>query len=73
MVETLATLVHKQNRAGIMVTHDLRMVKYADRVIQMLDGQVERIISPQDDLDCLADPAECRMIPAGVLGFESAA
>ena len=70
VVETLATLVHKQNRAGIMVTHDLRMVEFADRVVQMLDGRVARAISPQDDLACLADPAECRMIPADVLGFE---
>jgi hypothetical protein len=52
-----------------MVTHDLRMVEYADRVIQMLDGRVERVVSPQDDLACLADPAECRLIPADVLGF----
>lgn len=69
VVETLANLVHEQNTTGIMVTHDLRMVKYADRVIQMLDGRVERIVSPEDDLACLADPAECRFIPSGVLGF----
>jgi ABC-type lipoprotein export system ATPase subunit len=54
-----------------MVTHDLRMVEYADRVIQMLDGRVERILSAKDDLACLADPAECRMIPTDVLGFEN--
>jgi len=69
VVETLATLVHKQNRAGIMVTHDLRMVEFADRIIHMLDGRVERIITPQDDLSCLADPGECRLIPDDVLGF----
>jgi len=69
VVETLASLVHEQGNAGVMVTHDLRMVEYADRVIQMLDGRVERVVSPQDDLACLADPAECRLIPADVLGF----
>jgi putative ABC transport system ATP-binding protein len=69
VVETLANLVHEQGNAGIMVTHDLRMVEYADRVIQMLDGHVERIISPGDDLACLADPTECRMVPTEVLGF----
>lgn len=69
VIETLANLVHEQGNAGIMVTHDLRMVEYADRVIQMLDGHVERIISPRDDLACLADPAECRMVPTEVLGF----
>ena len=69
VVETLASLVHEQNRAGIMVTHDLRMVEFADRIIHMLDGGVERIITPQDDLSCLADPGVCTMIPADTLGI----
>jgi len=73
VVETLANLVHEQGSAGIMVTHDLRMVEYADRVIQMLDGRVERIVSPQEDLACLADPAECRMITPDVLGYQEPA
>ena len=38
VVQTLANLVHEQGSAGIMVTHDLRMVEYADRVVQMMDG-----------------------------------
>jgi putative ABC transport system ATP-binding protein len=70
VVETLASLVHEQNRAGIMVTHDLRLVQYTDRVIQLVDGHVERIVSPEEDLACLADPAECAMIPTDVLGIE---
>jgi len=69
VVETLANLVHEQGSAGIMVTHDLRMVEYADRVIQMLDGRVDRILSSHADLACLANPAECRMIPSDVLGY----
>ena len=73
VVETLANLVHEQRHAGIMVTHDLRMVEYADRIIHMLDGRIERIVTPKDDLTCLADPAACRMIPADVLGFEESA
>jgi len=72
VVETLANLVHEQGNTGIMVTHDLRLVQYTDRVIQLVDGRVERIISPQEDLACLADPAECAMIPTDVLGFERA-
>jgi putative ABC transport system ATP-binding protein len=70
VVETLATLVHEQNRAGVMVTHDLRMVEYADRIIHMLDGRVEHVVKPTDDLTCLADPAACRLITADVLGLE---
>jgi putative ABC transport system ATP-binding protein len=73
VVETLANLVHEQGNAGIMVTHDLRLVEFTDRVIQMLDGRVERVLSAKDDLACLADPASCRMIPTGVLGYEEPA
>jgi putative ABC transport system ATP-binding protein len=68
VVETLANLVHQQKRAGIMVTHDLRMVEFADRIIQMVDGHVERIVMPGEDLACLADPAACVMIDTDVLG-----
>jgi putative ABC transport system ATP-binding protein len=70
VVETLANLVHEQGRAGIMVTHDLRMVEYADRIIQLMDGRLERIVLPGEDLACLADPAECVMIGSDVLGAQ---
>ncbi len=70
VVQTMAELVHEQNRTGIMVTHDLRMVEYVDRVIQLLDGKVERILSSKADLACLANPANCQVIPGQVLGFE---
>jgi putative ABC transport system ATP-binding protein len=72
VVQTLASLVHEQNRVGIMVTHDLRLVEYTDKVIQLVDGRLARIISPQDDLACLANPAECAMIPTDVLGLKAA-
>ena len=67
VIETFATLIHEQNRAGVMVTHDLRMVKYVDRVIQMLDGRVARILDGRADISCLADPADCRPVPLDVL------
>jgi putative ABC transport system ATP-binding protein len=44
VVETFAALIHEEQRAGIMVTHDLRMVRYVDKVIQMMDGQVIRVL-----------------------------
>jgi putative ABC transport system ATP-binding protein len=68
VVETMAHLVHEQDRAGIMVTHDLRMVEYTDRIVHLLDGRLERIITPKDDLTCLADPAACQLIPEDVVG-----
>uniref|UniRef100_A0A7C1FUV3 ABC transporter ATP-binding protein n=1 Tax=Caldilinea aerophila TaxID=133453 RepID=A0A7C1FUV3_9CHLR len=54
VVQTFAELIHEQNRAGIMVTHDLRMCRYVDRVIQMVDGKVSREIVDRDDILRLA-------------------
>ena len=56
-VETLADLIHEQNRAGIMVTHDLRMCRFVDRVIQMVDGKIDRVICDRDEIDELARSA----------------
>ncbi len=67
VVETMANLIHGQGRAGVMVTHDLRMVEFTDRIIHMLDGQVAQIVSPQDDLSCLANPATCSLVPEQLL------
>jgi putative ABC transport system ATP-binding protein len=54
VVEIFADLVHEQNKAGIMVTHDLRMCKYVDKVIQMVDGKVARVITDQQAIETLA-------------------
>lgn len=55
VVETFAELIHEQNRVGIMVTHDLRMVRYTDRVLQLIDGKLERIISTKEEIHELAN------------------
>ncbi len=54
VVETFANLIHEQQRAGIMVTHDLRMCKFVDRVIQMQDGRLGHIIERRDQIDTFA-------------------
>jgi putative ABC transport system ATP-binding protein len=54
VVETLASLIREQNRAGIMVTHDLRMCVHVDRVIQLVDGHLAGTISDQDQIEALA-------------------
>ena len=50
VVETFAGLIHEQNRAGIMVTHDLRMVEFTDRVLLMQDGKLVRIYTGHDEI-----------------------
>jgi len=63
VVETFANLIHEQNRAGIMVTHDLRLCQYTDRVIQMLDGQVRRIIDEPQEINALANSGSLESAP----------
>jgi len=54
VVKIFADLIHEQQRTGIMVTHDLRMVQYVDKVIQMMDGKVVRIISDRREINAMA-------------------
>jgi len=54
VVETFAGLIHEQKRAGIMVTHDLRMCEYVDRVLQMQDGKLVRIYTQPEEIRQLA-------------------
>jgi len=50
VVETFAGLIHEQKRAGIMVTHDLRMCVFVDRVLQMQDGRLVRVYRGTKDI-----------------------
>jgi putative ABC transport system ATP-binding protein len=54
VVETFAHLIHENDRAGIMVTHDLRMCQYVDRVLQMQDGKLVRVYESKDEIMELA-------------------
>jgi len=50
VVETFSALIHENGRAGVMVTHDLRMVKYVDRVLQMRDGKLVKVIEERAEI-----------------------
>jgi len=54
VVKTFAALIHENDRAGIMVTHDLRMCQYVDRVLQMRDGRLVNEYSTRDEILALA-------------------
>jgi putative ABC transport system ATP-binding protein len=58
VVQTFADLIHEQDRAGVMVTHDLRMCRYVDKVIQMIDGQVTRVVKDKEGINALANLGE---------------
>lgn len=55
VVSTFADLIHEQKRAGVMVTHDLRMCRYVDRVVQMVDGRINRVAVERSEIDALAE------------------
>ncbi len=54
VVKTFAALIHENQRAGIMVTHDLRMCQFVDRILQMRDGKLVAIIDKPNEITALA-------------------
>ena len=54
VVGTFADLIHAENLAGIMVTHDLRMVKFVDKIIQMRDGKIYSLITDKAQIGTFA-------------------
>lgn len=54
VVETFANLIHENERAGIMVTHDLRMCRYVDRVLMMQDGKLVKVMKDKKSIENLA-------------------
>lgn len=54
VVQTFASLIHESNKAGIMVTHDLRMCRFVDKVIKMVDGRVQEVLIDRTQIDALA-------------------
>jgi putative ABC transport system ATP-binding protein len=54
VVGTFADLIHAENLAGIMVTHDLRMVKYVDKIVQMRDGKVYSLMTDPGEIQQFA-------------------
>jgi putative ABC transport system ATP-binding protein len=57
VVETFAHLIHENDRAGIMVTHDLRMCQFVDRVLQMRDGKLVQVYESKEEIMELAQGA----------------
>ena len=53
VVKIYADLIHEQNKAGIMVTHDLRMCKYVDKIFQMKDGQIVSVVADRQSIEAM--------------------
>lgn len=54
VVQIFAELIHGQRRCGIMVTHDLRMCRYVDKVIQLQDGRLARMIDDAAEIQAFS-------------------
>lgn len=48
ILEFLREIVREQNKTLIMVSHDLEVAMYADRIVHMLDGRITRIEDTQE-------------------------
>jgi putative ABC transport system ATP-binding protein len=57
VMEMMSDLAHKRDRAVVIVTHDSRVLGFADRIVKIEDGAI-----------AAADDAE--MVPAGLLARE---
>lgn len=53
VTQLYADLIHEQNKAGVMVTHDLRMCVYVDKLIQIEDGKIISVIEDRGGIDAL--------------------
>jgi putative ABC transport system ATP-binding protein len=53
VTQTYAELIHENGKAGIMVTHDLRMCKYVDKIIQIADGKITSILNNRAEIEAL--------------------
>ena len=51
VTENFANLIHEEDKGGIMVTHDLRMCAYVDRLFQMEDGHITKILKNREEID----------------------
>jgi putative ABC transport system ATP-binding protein len=53
VTQTYSELIHENGKAGIMVTHDLRMCKYVDKIIQIADGKITSILNNRQEIEAL--------------------
>src|SRR5215475_12667966 len=54
VMEMMSELAHKRNRAVVIVTHDSRVLNFADRIVRIEDGAIAR-------------NTEAEMVPSGLL------
>jgi putative ABC transport system ATP-binding protein len=59
-MELLRELASQQRRAVVVVTHDPRLERFADRVVRVEDGYVQAITTPGATSDTTHSPETVR-------------
>ncbi len=54
VTQLYADLIHENQKAGIMVTHDLRLCKYVDKVIRIEDGAITSLIDDREEIEAFS-------------------
>lgn len=54
VVQIFSDLIHANERCGVMVTHDLRMCRFVDKIIQLQDGRVARTITDAHEIQAFS-------------------
>ena len=60
IMDLLQDLAHEQNRAVVVVTHDNRIFDYADRIVEIEDGQIRGDKKDFAEIGEIADSATIR-------------
>lgn len=52
MMDLITSITRKNNQTLIIVTHDLEISKYADRIVHVRDGNIEKIDINENKIEC---------------------
>lgn len=50
VMQMMLQMIHERNQTFVIVTHDREIAKYADKVVYILDGNIEKVEVKTDDI-----------------------
>jgi putative ABC transport system ATP-binding protein len=58
ILNILRDLVRTRGVTMVLVTHDMKVASYADRVVHLLDGNIQRIVRNEQYMEAMPEPVE---------------
>ncbi len=58
ILNILRDLVRTRGVTMVLVTHDMKVASYADRVVHLLDGNIQRIVRNEQHMEAMPEPVE---------------